>query len=133
MTFALYPALHWPIDAAPLVMDGVSLVCEHGHRFDVARQGYVNLLGPKNRRSKDPGDSKGMVLARATFFNSDLFGPVADASLNTILGFCSEVTDGHITLVDVGCGDGYYLNYLQENLPDNLRHRISLVGFDISK
>ena len=67
MTFVLHPALCCPIDAAPLMMDELSLACEHGHRFDVARQGYVNLLGPKDKRSKNPGDSKGMVSARASY------------------------------------------------------------------
>ena len=67
MTFVIHPALCCPIDASPLMIDGLSLICENGHRFDVARQGYVNLLGPKDKRSKDPGDSKDMVSARAAF------------------------------------------------------------------
>ena len=133
MTFVLHPALRCPIEAAPLLMDGLSLVCEQGHRFDVARQGYVNLLGPKDKRSKDPGDSKEMVSARAAFLNADFYQPVADACLDVSLGYCSTVTDSPITLVDAGCGDGYFLHHVQENLPNNLRSRTSLVGFDISK
>ena len=114
-------------------MDGLSLVCEQGHRFDVARQGYVNLLGPKDKRSKDPGDSKEMVSARAAFLNADFYQPLADACLDITLGFCSTVADRRITLVDAGCGDGYYLHHIQENLPNDLHNRASLVGFDISK
>jgi 23S rRNA (guanine745-N1)-methyltransferase len=115
------------------VIDERSLVCEHGHRFDVARQGYVNLLGPKDKRSKDPGDSKEMVSARAAFLNADFYRPLADACLDVTLGYYSTVADGRITLMDAGCGDGYYLHHVQENLPKDLRNRISLVGFDISK
>ena len=133
MTFVLHPALCCPIDAAPLVTDELSLVCEHGHRFDVARQGYVNLLGPKDKRSKDPGDSKQMVSARAAFLNAGFYQPVADACLNITLGYCSTLADGHITLMDAGCGDGYYLHHVEENLPSDLGNRTSLVGFDISK
>lgn len=133
MTFVLHPALRCPIEAAPLVIDGLSLVCEHGHRFDVARKGYVNLLGPKDKRSKNPGDSKEMVSARATFLNADFYRPIADACLDVMLDYCSRVADGQITLLDAGCGDGYYLHHVQENLPNNLRNRTSLVGFDISK
>ena len=70
------------------MMDGLSLVCENGHRFDVARQGYVNLLSPKDKRSKDPGDSKEMVYARAAFLNADFYQPVADACLDITLGYC---------------------------------------------
>jgi 23S rRNA (guanine745-N1)-methyltransferase len=115
------------------VIDELSLVCEHGHRFDVARQGYVNLLGPKDKRSKHPGDSKEMVSARAAFLNADFYRPLADACLDVMLGYYSTVADGRITLMDAGCGDGYYLHHVQENLPKDLRNRISLVGFDISK
>lgn len=133
MTFVLHPSLCCPIDAAPLVMDELSLVCEHGHRFDVARQGYVNLLSPKDKRSKDPGDSRKMVSARAAFLNADFYRPLARACLDITLGYCSTVTDGRITLMDAGCGDGYYLHYVQENLPNSFRARSSLIGFDISK
>ena len=133
MAFVLHPALRCPKDAAPPVMDELSLVCEHGHRFDVARQGYVNLLGPKDKHSKDPGDSKKMVSARAAFLGADFFQPLANACLDITLGYCSSVSDGQITLMDAGCGDGYYLNYILENLPYNLRNLTSLVGFDISK
>jgi 23S rRNA (guanine745-N1)-methyltransferase len=115
------------------MMDGLSLICENGHRFDVARQGYVNLLGPKDKRSKDPGDSKDMVSARAAFLNADFYQPLADACLDITLGYCSTVADGSITLMDAGCGDGYYLHHIQENLPNDLDNRTSIVGFDISK
>ena len=133
MTFVIHPALCCPIDASPLMMDGLSLICENGHCFDVARQGYVNLLGPKDKRSKDPGDSKDMVSARAAFLNADFYQPLADACLDITLRYSSTVADGPITLVDAGCGDGYYLNHVQENLPKALRKRTSLIGFDISK
>lgn len=133
MTFKLHSALRCPIEATPLAIDGASLVCEHGHRFDVARQGYLNLLGPKDKRSKDPGDSKKMVLARTAFLGADFYQPLADACLYITLDYCSRVADGHITLMDAGCGDGYYLHHVQKNLSHNLRGRISLVGFDISK
>jgi 23S rRNA (guanine745-N1)-methyltransferase len=114
-------------------MHELSLICEHGHSFDVARLGYVNLLGPKDKRSKDPGDSKKMVSARAAFLNTDFYQPLAKACLDITLSYSSAVADGPITLMDAGCGDGYYLHYVQENLPNNLRNRTSLVGFDISK
>jgi len=133
MTFAIHPALRCPIDSAPLVMDDLSLMCEHGHCFDVARQGYVNFLGPKDKRSKHPGDSKEMVSARAAFLNAEFYQPLADACLDITLRYSSTVADGPITLVDAGCGDGYYLNHVQENLPKALRKRTSLIGFDISK
>ncbi len=114
-------------------MDGVSLVCEHGHCFDVARQGYVNLLGPKDKRSKDPGDSRDMVLARAAFLGTEFYRPLADACLDITVAYSSRVAGDQITLMDAGCGEGYYLHHIRENLPNNLRRKAELVGFDISK
>ncbi len=133
MTFVLHSGLRCPIDASSLVMDGVSLVCEHGHCFDVARQGYVNLLGPKDKRSKDPGDSRDMVLARAAFLGTEFYRPLADACLEITVAYSSRVAGDQITLMDAGCGEGYYLHHIQENLPNNLRRKAELVGFDISK
>ena len=132
MTFVLHPALCCPVDAAPLVMNELSLVCEHGHRLDVARQGDVNFLGPKDKRSKDPGDSREMVSARAAFLNADFYQPLADACLVITLGYCSTAADDRITLVDADCGDGYYLHHVQETLPNDSRNQTSFVGFDIS-
>jgi len=74
-----------------------------------------------------------MVLARTAFLGADFYQPLADACLDITLDYCSRVADGHITLMDAGCGDGYYLHHVQKNLSHNLRGRISLVGFDISK
>ncbi len=133
MTFKLHSALRCPIEASPLAIDRASLVCEHGHRFDVARQGYVNLLGSKDKSSKDPGDSKEMVSARAAFLGADFYRPLADACLDITLRYCSGIADRQITLMDAGCGDGYYLNHIQENLPNNFCNRAAVVGFDISK
>lgn len=38
--------------------------CPRGHSFDVAREGYVNLLQPGDRRSRAAGDSRAAVSAR---------------------------------------------------------------------
>jgi 23S rRNA (guanine(745)-N(1))-methyltransferase RlmA-like protein len=40
------------------------LFCPRGHSFDVARSGYINLLQPQERRSKQPGDTVGAVAAQ---------------------------------------------------------------------
>ena len=41
--------------------------CESRHSFDVARQGYVNLLTVDRKHTKHPGDTKEMVAARKAF------------------------------------------------------------------
>ena len=59
-----------PLDGKRLQQDDSSLVCENGHSYDIARQGYVNLLPVQLKRSKRPSDSKAMVLARREFLDS---------------------------------------------------------------
>ena len=47
-----------------LTRDEKRAFCSRGHSFDVARSGYINLLQPQDRRSKEPGDTKEAVAAR---------------------------------------------------------------------
>ena len=68
------------------MVDGLSLVCENGHRFDVARQGYVNLLGPKDKRSKEitlPG--KGHSVLTLDFV--DEAGHPTRAALDNVIAY----------------------------------------------
>ena len=67
-----------PIDGARLEVHEKQLICENGHVFDIARQGYVNLLPVQHKRSKQPGDSKAMVLARTHFLNSGIYEAIAN-------------------------------------------------------
>lgn len=48
-----------------------------GHRFDRARQGYLNLLPVQHKNSRDPGDNLAMVEARRDFLNAGHYAPVA--------------------------------------------------------
>ena len=48
----------------PLHREGQRVVCQRGHSFDYARSGYLNLLQPQDRKSKNPGDSAAAVAAR---------------------------------------------------------------------
>ena len=49
--------LRCPICAAPLEQTDKTFRCGNGHSFDMARQGYVNLLPVQNKRSLNPGDT----------------------------------------------------------------------------
>lgn len=96
--------------------------CENGHSFDVARQGYVNLLPVFQKHSKRPGDSLLQVAARREFLDGGAYLPVAE----TLCALAAEETPK--TALDVGCGEGYYLTKLQEALPG-----LEGWGIDISK
>lgn len=49
-----------------------------GHSFDVARQGYVNLLTVNRKHSRSPGDSPVQVAARREFLNAGYYTPLAE-------------------------------------------------------
>ena len=51
--------------------------CTHNHRFDRARQGYLNLLPVQHKKSLDPGDNAAMVEARRRFLDAGHYAPLA--------------------------------------------------------
>ena len=66
-----------PICSEPLNAVDNGVVCPAGHRFDRARQGYLNLLPVQHKNSRDPGDNQAMVEARRDFLNAGHYAPVA--------------------------------------------------------
>jgi 23S rRNA (guanine745-N1)-methyltransferase len=81
----------------PLERDAGRVVCVNHHSFDVARSGYINLLQPQDRRSKEPGDSREAVAARRRWLESGREPVVTDA------------VRGMSPALDVGCGEGSHL------------------------
>lgn len=108
------------------------LRCEHGHTFDIARQGYVNLLPVQHKRSRQPGDSKEMVAARTRFLDSGVYGPVARQLAAITL---AQITgSGQTCLMDAGCGEGYYTSIIFNYLGDKgCCSDLSCIGLDISR
>jgi 23S rRNA (guanine745-N1)-methyltransferase len=78
-------------------------VCPNAHSFDVARSGYVNLLQPQDRRSKEPGDTAAAVAARRTFLDRGHVRPLVDAVVRAL-----PMSPGQ-ALLDAGCGEGHHL------------------------
>lgn len=90
--------LRCPVCAGPLALDDRTLRCPDRHSFDVARQGYVNLLGHAAPRNADTAE---MVAARARFLDAGWYAPIAEAVADAIAG-CRAI-------VEVGAGTGHYL------------------------
>lgn len=90
----------------PLRRDGRRLVCPQGHSFDIARSGYLNLLQPQDRRSKQPGDTAAVIAARRRLHDRGVTAPLLSAIAELVVP-----TRGDIVL-DAGCGDGFYLGNL---------------------
>ena len=90
----------------PLVRDDKRMVCGRGHSFDVARSGYINLLQPQDRRSKQPGDTVDAVNGRRRLHDLGVTGPLLDGIAAMLPASPSDV------VLDAGCGDGFYLGSL---------------------
>lgn len=97
-------------------------VCPERHSFDVARQGYVNLLAVQQKHSAAPGDTREQVLSRRAFLEGGYYAPIADALRDAAraLPISGEI-------LDVGCGEGYYSTRVARALG------LPLTGLDISK
>ncbi|HEX6178014.1 MAG TPA: hypothetical protein VF057_06620, partial [Thermoanaerobaculia bacterium] len=91
----------------PLTNEVRRVVCPRGHSFDVARSGYINLLQPQDRRSKNPGDTKEAAMARRRFVERG-FGAAIAERLTEIV---AAAPAGPI--LDVGCGEGHHLGAFQ--------------------
>jgi len=94
-----------PVCFGELTMENSTWRCQNGHSFDVARQGYVNLLTVQNKHSLHPGDTKEQVAARKAFLDGGFYAPIANCLKNIL---AQEQTN---SILDVGCGEGYYLTH----------------------
>lgn len=119
-----------PLCHQSLQLDNQIWRCDNNHQFDQAKEGYVNLMPVQHKKSKDPGDNKMMMQARRQFLDAGYYQPLR----NTILSILDKLlTDHHNlqTLLDIGCGEGYYTGFLASSLSTN--HAIKVYGLDISK
>ena len=101
-------------------------VCESGHSFDRAKEGYYNLL-LKNSGGTH-GDNREMVLARRTFLESGAYAPLANKILDRVAAF----VNGGDNILDGGCGEGYYTDFIERGLREK-GISASVSGFDISR
>ncbi len=82
------------------------MVCARQHSFDIARSGYINLLQPQDRRSKNPGDTDAAVAARRRLHDRG----ATQLLLRGIAAILKANEDDAV--LDAGCGDGFYLGTL---------------------
>ncbi|WP_338886201.1 methyltransferase domain-containing protein [Rhodococcus sovatensis] len=94
-----------------------TVLCDRGHTFDVARQGYVSLLS--GSAGKIVGDSAEMIAARTEFLDGGHFAPVSDAVVDAV--------GQRETILEVGVGSGHYLAAVLERTGGRG------VGVDVSK
>ena len=106
--------------------------CENNHTYDIAKEGYVNLLISNQKRSKNPGDSKEMVLARVEFLSKGYYGLLSDKINQMIVESLNKDNNDKFNIMDLGCGEGYYLTNLK-NYMDEKNIKANYYGMDVSK
>ncbi|PIQ27954.1 23S rRNA (guanine(745)-N(1))-methyltransferase [bacterium (Candidatus Blackallbacteria) CG17_big_fil_post_rev_8_21_14_2_50_48_46] len=112
-----------PVCHTPLNPEGRSFFCPQRHTFDLAKQGYLNLLLAQNKRSRQPGDSDEMIQNRQKFLNAGYYRSLAEAVVDLLQALSAQ------KILDMGCGEGYYLQALRSGLGP----QTDLAGVDISK
>ena len=128
---SLIPLLACPVCGSQFTLQQTALICANSHAFDIAREGYVNLL-----RKKLPGDTKEMLVARRNFFDQGYYRPISD-TINALVAAYAPPVSLHgpassSRILDAGCGEGYYLDRLHAYLT-SLDQQPLCVGIDISK
>src|SRR5947209_15972531 len=105
-----------------------TLTCTNSHTFDIAKEGYVNLL-----RKKLPGDTKEMLVARRNFLEQAYYQLLSD-TINALVSTTFDPETPSFNILDAGCGEGYYLGRLQAHLANQMsRIQCCYMGLDISK
>ena len=118
--FASATAFACPICQENLTLVESSLKCNNRHSFDLAKFGYVNLA-PQIKQSanydKENFQNRQEIL-EAGFYQ---------AILEVVSDLLSNSKNAK-TILDIGCGEGFYSRKLQERHPDK-----TFYAFDISK
>ena len=123
-----------PVCKDKLIKDPLNKIykCNNNHTYDIAKEGYVNLLISNQKRSKNPGDSKEMVLSRVEFLSMGYYKPISDKINEMIASFLKKNNSDKFNIMDLGCGEGYYLTNLKNYMNEN-NIKANYYGMDVSK
>jgi 23S rRNA (guanine745-N1)-methyltransferase len=121
--------LRCPICRLDLTGAAGVLVCGNRHSFDLARDGYVNLLDSRRRSLIARGDSAEQLGHRTAFLEAGHFNPVASAIAShvALAGTASPVEGWRV--LDAGCGTGHHL----AGVSAALRAPVIGLGFDTAR
>ncbi len=108
-----------PVCSSELKKTEKYFFCPNGHSFDIAKEGYVNLLR-KGKSGDLIGDDKESCRSRRDFLSKGYYSVLK----NTL---CDIFSDKEGSLLDICCGEGYYTSALGGN------KKLDVYGFDISK
>ena len=128
MSLLLCPVCHTPLDAGEKKAS-----CENGHRFDRAREGYLNLLR-SSKAGDTMGDPKAQARSRRDFLDKGYYQPLRDklvelvgARVKACLVGPRATHEPGVPVLDICCGEGYYTSALGA-IPNT-----DVYGFDLAK
>ncbi len=110
-----------PVCGEELCVFEKSLKCANGHCFDIAKEGYVNLLSGKHKSGSMYGDNRKMAFNRRSFLSRGFFDLLGDYLAERAVSLKPSVA------LDVCCGEGWYSDKILRKTD------VSLYGFDLSK
>lgn len=125
--------LRCPVCRCSLVGTGKSLVCNgevKKHNYDVAREGYVNLLPPGKGKNAHTGDDAEMIRARCRFLQTGAYDRLSDEVARLI---AAGTDNRDVTVVDSGCGEGYHSRRFTRSLSECHGKGVLCAAFDASK
>lgn len=112
-----------PVCSEKLSLTDRSYKCNNNHSFDVAKEGYVNLLTGNHKDGSLIGDNKEMAKSRKAFLEKGYF----DSLKNFLVAYIKENTAENAVVADICSGEGYYSHCVREETGR------AVCGFDISK
>ncbi|MCM1054418.1 MAG: methyltransferase domain-containing protein [Bacteroides sp.] len=114
-----------PICGNNLIRIERSLKCSENHCFDISSKGYVNLITRGGK--KGHGDDRLMVRARRDFLSKGYYEHLKKTIIDELL----DKVEADCTLLDSGCGEGYYTSGFYRAFKEKGGGR--MYGVDISK
>lgn len=117
--FSKAHAFSCPICKNDLILQENCFQCCNRHSFDLAKSGYVNLA-PQAKQSKEY--DKDNFQHRQTVLETGLYQHILDAVIQKISTYPCK------TILDAGCGEGYYARNIQAQFVDK-----TIYAFDLSK
>ena len=121
-------SLKCPVCGQTLTKLDRTLKCSSNHSFDIAKQGYVNLLMSNQSSKKHHGDDKLMVKARYDFLDLGLYTPILNGAIKLLL----PISGASPKILDAGCGECWYTAGILSTLKEQGKAP-DILGVDISK
>jgi 23S rRNA (guanine745-N1)-methyltransferase len=109
--------------------ESASLCCSNKHSFDLARQGYVNLLPGKAKASKY---DQILFKSRLALHQSGFFSELLSALASAISTYVSFNPGEQLVILDAGCGEGSHLAHLVTQISSQGQQTLG-IGLDIAK